>query len=105
MWMDSNYGETNVPSGDDECSTDYKTSPPPGNSSPVGVSGYLDSHQCWKSHGELCVTPSPSKVPGSHLLVNKHLEGVIVSAVEDSVAPYKNHISLVTGGRSHSLAI
>ena len=46
-----------------------------------------------QSHGHLSETPCPSKVAGTHLFVDVHLEAVMVSPIKNAVNPGKNDVA------------
>ena len=64
----------------------------------IDVSSEWNTKHVRQSLGALDVAPGLGKVPGSHFLVDVHLEGVAVAAEGEAVHPDEGHVAAVTLG-------
>ena len=69
-------------------------------SASVDVSCQRYSKHVGQSLATLDVSPGSGEVPRSHLLEDKHLEGVLVAGKEEAVDPDKHQISAVSWTRN-----
>ena len=62
----------------------------------IDVTGQWNTKHVGQSLRALDVAPGLGKVPGSHFLVDVHLEAVTVAAYEDAVDPDKCHVAVIS---------
>lgn len=90
-----NINETERDASNEDTSSTKVVSSPAGPSN-IDISRQGDPKHIGESLGTLNVSPSSGKVPRPHLLIDVHLECVIVASNKDPINPDERHVAVIS---------